>query len=393
MKFKIAVLLILSLTLLLLISCKNEPNAIGIDLIGSDLIYHKTLDSQTDSLTQNSEYYKVTFPLGLASRILIGKNQDIDASTLLKFVFGLPDSVEEDILADSINVTEAKIVLTRNYVFGDTSGTISFTTHKVNSEWSPTLFTIYDLPSLDYEAADVGSNYELTDTTYTFNLSNELVFSWMQNYADTALGSNEGIYLIPTSAAGTVLGFEAFTALSSNATKLNIVINKPGVYTDTISGFIYADVSLVSGNMPVLPVDNFAVQSSFALNAQLYFDLSSLPKGAIINSAELILTPDTLTTVTGSSYNNTLRTLYISDSVDTKVTDGSDIILNYVNNKYTGNVTSYVRKWVDENVNYGMLIRPGSQIEGLELFGLKNSLAEYSLRPRLRVVYSLKADL
>jgi hypothetical protein len=393
LKFKIPVLLILSLTLLLLISCKNEPNAIGIDLIGFDLIYHKTLDSQTDSLTQNSKYYKVVFPLGLASRILIGKYQDIDASTLLKFVFGLPDSVEEDILADSINVTEAKIVLTRNYVLGDTSGTISFTTHKVNSEWSPTLFTIYNLPSLDYEGADVGSNYELTDTTYTFNLSNELVFSWMQNYADPTLGSNEGIYLIPTSAAGTVLGFEAFTALSSNAAKLNIVINKPGVYTDTISGFIYADVSLVEGNIPVLPADNFAVQSSFALNAQLYFDLSSLPKGAVINSAELILTPDTLTTITGSSYNNTLRTLYISDSVNTKVTDGSDLLLNYVNDKYTGNVTSYVRKWVDEKVNYGMLIRPGSQVEGLELFGLKNGLAEYSLRPRLKVVYSIKNDL
>jgi len=40
-----------------------------------------------------------------------------------------------------------------------------------------------------------------------------------------------------------------------------------------------------------------------------------------------------------------------------------------------------------------MLIRPGSQVEGLELFGLKNSLAEYSLRPRLRVVYSIKNDL
>ena len=350
------------------------------------------MDSQTDSLTQNSEYYKVVFPLGLATRILIGKYQDIEASTLLKFVFGLPDSVEEDILAGNINVTEAKIVLTRNYVFGDTSGTINFTTHKVNSEWSPTLFTIYSIQSLDYEAADVGSNYEQTDSTYTFNLSNELVFSWMQNYADTTLGSNEGIYLKPASSAGTIIGFEAFTAISSNAAKLNIVINKTGVYTDTISGFIYADVSLVAGNMPVLPSDNFAVQSSFALNAQLYFDLSSLPNGIIINSAELILTPDTLTTITGSSYNNSLRTLYVIDTSNIAVTNGSDIILDYVNNKYTGNLTSYVRRWVDEKVNYGMLIRPGSQIEGLELFGLKNSSAEFSLRPRLRIVYSLKEN-
>ena len=392
MKFNLVVLSTLISTLILLNSCKNEPNAIGIELIESDLIYHKTLDSQTDSLTQNSKYYKVVFPLGLATRILIGKYQDIEASTLLKFVFGLPDSVEEDILAGNINVTEAKIVLTRNYVFGDTSGTINFTTHKVNSEWSPTLFTIYSIQSLDYEAADVGSNYEQTDSTYTFNLSNELVFSWMQNYADTTLGSNEGIYLKPASVVGTILGFEALTAISSNAAKLNIVINKTGVYTDTISGFIYADVSLVAGNMPVLPSDNFAVQSSFALNAQLYFDLSSLPNGIIINSAELILTPDTLTTITGSSYNNSLRTLYVIDTSNIAVTNGSDIILDYVNNKYTGNLTSYVRRWVDEKVNYGVLIRPGSQIEGLELFGLKNSSAEFSLRPRLRIVYSLKEN-
>ncbi len=390
MKFnKILFFLFLFITSLF-ISCTDEPSSLGIELIGSENISAKIFDTAVDSADQTSSYFKKVIPLGTADWLLIGKRQEITASALMKFVFGLPDSLKNDLIAGNINVLDSWIIMRTRYVYTDSMASMNFTVHEVNSSWSSTAFTIDSLSKLNYEPSDVSSQFTITDTLYTFHIDGSLPLSWMTNAADKTLESNFGIYLDPTDASNKVVGFQAFTAISSEAAKLFVVIEKPGVYVDTINGFITADISLVDGPLPNLQSDLICTQSSVSIKSKLIFNLESVPPGIIINKAEIFFTPDSTVSVKGSSFNNSLR-LYYLKYADSLNTEGNPVSLPFKDKKYTGDITSFVRNWIDTKNNNGILIESGSPASGLELFALKGSnFAEISERPRLRITYTIK---
>ena len=393
MKNKLASILLFLISIAFFVSCEDEPSSIGVELISGDLIVVKTFDSGIDAVSQSSSYFKNVITLGSSTWILLGKYQDIEASTLLKFIFGFSDSLRTDVIDGKINVMDAWIVLRDRYTYGDTLASMEFTTHKVNSNWSFTQFTIDSLSKLQYENEDIGSNLIATDTNYTFNLDESVVLSWMKNSADNMLESNHGIYLKPKEMSGKVTGFEALTAISSEAAKLFVVIEKAGVYTDTINGFIIGDVGLVDGEVPNLPPGLIGMQSSIAINSKLKFDVAGLPKGLVVNKAELILTKDSLNSVPGTTFSNTLRAslLRYSDSLNTQ---GSAVSLTFSNNEYIGNITSFLRRWIDTGENNGLLLQAGNQVDGLELFAIFGSdAADLSLRPALKVTYTIKEHL
>lgn len=394
MKFYYFLPTLLLFASLLFLSCSDEPSSLGIELIGSDYILVRTYDSINDTIIQNSSYYKKVIPLGNSDWILVGKyqstEQNIEASSLIKFIFGLADSLKNDVKADNINVLDAWIELRNRYTYVDTLATMNFTVHKVNSSWSSTAFTIDSLSELQYDVNDVSSDFSISDSTYSFHIDEALPLGWMKNSADNTLESNFGIYLEPTMSSNKVVGFQALTPLSSQAAKLTVVIEKPGVYIDTVSGFISADISLVNlPNFEPIPLDSLMyVQSSVSINSKLTFDLGSLPPGLVINKAELFITTDMLNSVKGSSFNNSLRVFYLK-SADSTVTEGNSISLLSQDNQYTGDITRFVRNWVSRDENFGILIEAGSPTLGLDLFVLKGSnYTEISERPRLRITYT-----
>ena len=397
MKFHSVFILLLLAVLSLVFACNDEPSSLGIEILESDYIIVKTFDSQIDTIEQNSSFFKRIVPLGSSDWILLGKNntseQSLVSSSLFKFIFNFPDSIKSDIEADSINVLDSWVVLTNKYVYGDTLSTMSFTTHKVNSSWSSSSFTIEDLPELQYDPEDIGSNLSATDTLYSFHLDPDVVYPWMQNSVDTSSAKNYGIYLEPTPESNKIIGFQALTILSSEAAKLFVVIEKPGAYIDTVDGFVSGDISVFDGTEPTLPAGLICAQSSVVMNSKLNFDIGVLPVGLVINKAELILTVDTLNTVHGSSYANSLSVYYLSTN-DSIKTEGSAISLTYKDNSYSGDITSFVRSWVSKGENFGMLIQPGNQILGADLFALKGSnYSDETVRPRIKVTYTVKKNL
>jgi len=379
------------------LSCNDEPSSLGIEIIESDFVIVKTFDSQVDTIQQNSSFFKRVVPLGSSAWVLIGKyqtaSQTLAASTLLKFIFTLPDSIENDIDVDSINVLDSWIILTNKYVYGDTLSTMNFTTHQINSNWSANSFTIDELPSLQYDPENVSSDFSASDTLYSFHLDENLVYSWMQNSVDTSLAKNYGIYLEPTSESNKIIGFQALTTTSSEAAKLFVVIEKPGAYVDTINGFISGDISAVAGSEPSLPSGLIAAQSSVTINSKLNFDVGVLPVGLVINKAELILTSDSTNSFYGSNYNNTLR-VYFLNSNDSIKTEGNPITFTYSDNQFKGDITAFVRSWVSRGENFGMLIETGNQTLGTDLFAIKGSdYSEITDRPRLIITFTVKKNL
>ena len=126
MKFNKILFFLLLFIASLFISCTDEPSSLGIELIGSENISAKIFDTAVDSAEQTSSYFKRVIPLGTADWLLIGKRQEITASALMKFVFGLPDSLKNDIKDEKINVLDSWIIMQTRYVYTDSTAAMNF---------------------------------------------------------------------------------------------------------------------------------------------------------------------------------------------------------------------------------------------------------------------------
>jgi len=390
LKYPLSIILIILFIVINFLSCSDDPTSIGIDLLEGDFVIVSTFDTQDDTVTQTSSFFKEVVPLGLSSKVLIGKRDELDATTLMNFAFFIADSLRQDFLDGNILVNTAFIELTPTYTYTDSIAEYDFTVHEITSDWSIG-FTSDSLANLSFDGEDLSSNKNFTDSIYTFDLNNDFVLQWIKISIDSSLGKNNGIYIIPTMSTGKVVGFEALTTTSSDAAKFRVVIEKPGSFVDTIRAFIFADVSAIIAELPVLPVVDIGVQASTTIQSRLFFDVSEVPRDIIINKAELILTEDTLSSITGSSFNPNLTVFKITDSSDVTIDEGTAIFLIKNNNIYTGDITSFITSWITNEDNQGMVIRPASLIEGLELFAIRGSeYPELSERPRLRIVFTSK---
>lgn len=370
-------------------ACTEDPSSIGAQLLEQDLINVEELNSFTDSLPQTSSYFKREIKLGTSNMLMIGKSHNVEASTLIKFLINPHDSLDSGILGDSIIITEAKVQFTKTYVFGDSNSTFDFSAHKITSDWSSAGFTADSLPSLMFDPADAASNKDLTDSLLTFTLDNQLALSWLKAAADTSDKSDKGIFIKPGESVTQVAGFQALISTTgAPIPKLFIVIEKPGVYVDTLDFISTLDVSVVSGPLPDVSPENIVVQSGLAANAKVWFDLSSIPENVIINSAQLTLTLDSTETVTGSVFRNSLLVYNLADTTSKDSITAEAIQLVRQNNTFTAKITSYVKDWVSKN-NLGLLIRPGDQLTGVEIFAIKGSSAsDAALRPQLTITYT-----
>lgn len=373
---------------LLQISCSETPSSLGADLLPRDLLNISELDSSVDSLYQSSNIYKRVIALSSADRLLLGKKDNVEAGILIKFLIYFDDSIKQQLLNNEVSVLSAEVKFTKNYTFGNSTSAIDFSAHKINSGWS-IRFTSDSLPLLNFDAADIGFNKSFSDSINSFNFDTQLALSWMKARADSSAPANNGLYLKPSISSEKIIGFQALTVEDLPYPLLDIVIEKTGVYIDTLSYFPSVDLSVVSGSLPDAGTENIAIQAGLNSEARLFFDLSSLSKEIIINYAELTLTVDTLKTVTGTSFTNSLRVNYITDSTNNSIDSSLLVFLDRDSNIFKGNISLYVQKAIIQNNNQGLVIAAGDKLNGVELFAIKGSnAAVFTERPRLQIKYT-----
>ena len=381
---KSAFLIILSA--LVFFECSDEPTSIG-DIPPRNTIGLITINSNDDSLSQSSSYHHTKdVKLSTASRLLIGRiNDEINASILIKFETSLPDSIKDDILNDSITVTSAVMEFKQVYSFGEENAEFDFTVHKALENWS---IDITEDSMVQVDPADSKLSREVNDSITTITLNNQLLQEWLDITADTSLSGNYGVHIIPTGLTQKVLGYRAITSTFTNVPFIRVEIVKPGAYTDTISFFSTADLTVMKGTIPSVSSENIIVRSGFVINATLAFDFSNIPENIIVNKAELILTLDTLETKAGSPYIPSLQAYFLFDSTNTDSVSSSSIRLSRFSNIFTGQITSYVRAWLDNINNQGILLTSTDPLNGVERFVIKGSNAPASVKPLLRITYT-----
>lgn len=389
MKRGIKALLFL-LAMLAAAGCGDDPASVGSGLI-PDKVSIKEYDSETDSVVKSSENFRRVVSLNSASYFLAGRADGITASSLIRFDFSI-FPYKTDLKNDSLIIRSAKVRLSPFYYYGDTSSQLPLEVYKVYNNWSSGTLTNDSIPDLIVPRENLivpGSQFT-SDSVYTFNLQNSIVKEWLYSASDTTGFVNNGILITGAANATKIAGFRSFSTDENIIPSIELVLEKSGTYVDTVIYFLLEDIHVLEGGALSLPADRMLVRSGFVDLSKLYFDISKLPAGAIINKAVLTLHVDTLNTKTGDNFENILYAYFMSDSVTNQYENATSSQLNRVGATYTGEVTSIITRMRFQNNNQGIAITPGSFTDGVERFVLYSTThPDVNLRPRLKIYYSV----
>lgn len=385
--------MIAALTAFLFVSCSDDPSSIGADLLNSDKLDVKIINSIDDSLAQHSSYLERKISLGASPRLLVGKTNELEAVTLMRFNFiSLAESLKTAIKNSNITIASATVELTPNYTFNTNSTPFDFSIHKINSRWSSVGFTSDSLGSLSYDQTNAASNLNVTDSIITFDMDKQIVMEWLLAEADTSIPVDNGMFLKPESVSG-IRGFQAVASTNANIPQLNVTLITANSDTVVVNFTSTADISVVSGTVPSMS-DHFFTQSGLIVNSKFWCNISSVPATALINNATLSLNLDTLLTQTGSTYNIALGVGLITDTTKTAIDSSGFVTLSRTGNTFSGNITRFVQRWANGETNLGVLVWNLGQLEGTEKFVFfGSSYPDKNKQPKLEITYTYKKSL
>jgi hypothetical protein len=385
---KISGLLIL-LMAFVLISCNDDPSPVGSHLLAPDFINIEQINSLDNSIPQTSSSRTIQTPLGSSARLFAGRQENLEASFLVRFSISLPDSIKNELTANNIIINSSWVELTRTYTFGDTNGILNLNVHKINNGWSSSGFIADSLAALS--TTDLMINPLVTDSITTFNVTGDLVLEWLKQSADPALGINWGLYILPAENSTMIYGYQALISNAANIPTLKVAIEKPGFYVDTLSYFPLADISVVKELTPFSADESITVQSGLKTISHITFDVSSIPEFAVINKAELMLTSRNSLTIIGSDAGVNIQGYLPADTMNIDSAASGRVNFTKFNNLYTANITGIVQEWLNSRNSRGIVITTDNEINGLERFVFwRSDAADASVRPRLIITYTNK---
>ena len=118
---------ILVLLVVFISSCEDDPTSIGSNLLpGDDLVEFIELDSHNENLTQVSTYFENEIFLGQSTRLLIGKTDNLEASSLMRFFVPITSALGELIDSNKVNILSAKVFIYPDYTIGNSEGQFGF---------------------------------------------------------------------------------------------------------------------------------------------------------------------------------------------------------------------------------------------------------------------------
>lgn len=381
--------------ILLFFSCSDEPNSTGYGLLNpEDFIEIRSFDTKRDSVHQEFSQLIQVENFGAARRLLVGNYKNLTASALMRFEFLFSEEIKKLLSENKITVSAAKLKVYPIYRFGDSTRTnFSFNVHEIKSWWDSDQFTADSLnPShFDFDNSPIESNFLNGDSVITCTLPNDKVLAWMKAIADTGIKNPSGIYLKPT--ANFIRGLGAIGTNVKTST-LEVVYSKNGTSNDTINAVTVADVHVVTTTENYNDPSLIVLQSGVLAKAKLKFDISRIPKDAIINSAVLELTRNLSKSEFGTSFQDSLYVLRLTDT--SKISIDSNFAHVLVQSRpdiYEGNIARIVQDWLNSGQNFGLLLSTRDPEGGVERFAFESSnSADFNKRPILKIYYTIRKD-
>jgi hypothetical protein len=302
---------------------------------------------------------------------------------------------------DTINVVSAKLSLHAVTWYGNTNSPLGFTAHRITKSWSSNTLTWDSVQSGFYEDAVRGSVSATagTDTqAIVLDLDTAMVREWFQTSTSTTT-TKFGVALIPAPETQSLIrGFVAFgsDSITYLPTLKVIAVNVAGTTRDT-STFNTGVDTFVGNITPTLSDPGLLfLQAGIVYRSTLHFDLTGIPRGAIINSAELLLERDPVTSRLSAFVKDTVVSPHLitsaTDSTSFEPEDGTSFGRRKAGTAYTFsfNIRRQVQSWL-HGPNNGLLLRAtsSSEFSTADLYTFFSpAAANAAVRPRLKIVYS-----
>ncbi len=321
---------------------------------------------------------------------MLGIGSGVEARMAMQFTSGF-------VQRDTIEILSATLRLRAVTWFGDSSGTLSFEVYKILRPWSSLTLT-WDSTTASgfYEDGVVRGSYSgpvNADTGYvSLSLDTAMVREWLEPLTSTSYG----FLLLPTSGSTVARGFIAFGTDSAQYVPTLTVIarNDAGTVTDTTVYNIGNDTFL--GNVDNLVTDpgRIYVQAGVVYRSTLNFDASSIPQGAIVNKADLILQLDRTASKISKFSGDTLQAAHIRTSTtdSTKFESEGSVGQEGPSGEILYEFRRGVQLWVN-GINNGVLIRASSlnEFSDLDQYVFYGPAAsDPALRPKIRVTYTVE---
>jgi len=386
----------ISILIIGLISCDDNPTSLGSNLLpNQDLINVTQINSLDAAFEQQARFYNTdTLDLASSTKIFLGKNGNVESTMLMKFLFFFPDSIKKAILGDSLVLKNAFIEMQPIYTKGNSNNSFDFTVHEIAEDWNSLDFTIANLEALQFNSENISSNHDFSnDTLITLDINKTLVENWMKLFSSETQEANYGVYFNFTNTTDKILGFPAISsAEDTRLTRLKLIVEVPNNYTDTLTAIVSSDVHVVKGKLPATNNNNIFVQGGIPIHCNLFIDVSKVPKYSIINKATLKLHVDESESEIGTIKTDYLKVALINDYELSKTnTDYSVINLELDSlSYYTGDITKYVQEWISTG-NNGLKLFTADEVESLNkiaIYGSENT--DLKLRPYLEIIYTSK---
>ncbi len=377
-------------------ACSDTPTALT--SVGEGLIQDAVNIRDTTLQVVSDTSFRQTVPMdssvslfGFRGNVveLVGKTGNYTAYTALQF----PPSVMPN--RDTINVISATLNLRMVSWYGDSSGTCAFTVHKILQGWTQQRLTWDSVQAAGfYESGIVRGSYsgpvESDTQVVSVDLDTAMVREWIQNSSYTSYG----ILLVPAASASVVRGINSFEQDSTSFwPSLRVIAqNTAGTTLDT-TVYQYGFDTFVGNVENLTPGPALLyVQAGIVYRSKLTFDVSSIPRGSLISSAELMLVRDALSSrvskfspaplaVANVLFSDTDYLSFESQSSSAEQVGTTDT--------FRIDLRHAVQSWIKQN-NYGILLRASTanEFNGFSLITFFNrTAANPAVRPTLRVKY------
>lgn len=388
-----AFLLVAALTLA---ACSETPTET--DSVGAVLVPN-TLSIRDTSLSAGSwATFKQTVPMDSATDAfgykvnitdLVGRTGHATANAAINFT-SLPNR-------DTIQVLSATLTLRLVSWFGDSAGTFACTAHKILTGWTASGLTWDSVQTGFYESGIIRGSYggrvEADTQVISLQLDTAIVREWLQ---PSTITSN-GILLVPSQTTSVVRGINAFGYDSTQFWPTLTVIcrNTAGTvldttqYTSGIDTFV-GTVDDIATNTALM-----YLQSGVAYRSTLQFDVSGIPRGALINTAELRLVRDpSASRISKFSGSPQFSVHVLLSGSDYTMFENDPVVASQVEatDTFAVDIRHAVQIWL-KGSNSGLLLRATdlSEFNSFDRYALHGPSAQNeAVRPRLKIVYSLQ---
>jgi hypothetical protein len=383
--------------LALIAGCSEEPTEANSPVADLPLAGFITQDTTLPAL-HGTFFRQYTTMDGLIN--LVGTNGSYTAIAALQFA---PSYFP---IRDTIAVFSATLTLHAVSRYGNPGAPLGFTVYRINRSWSSYTLTWDTVQTDFYESLPRGSfdgTLPSDTAVITVPLDTAMVREWFATPTTTTT-TQFGIVLVPSaSTRNAICGFAEFALGDSTSyypTLTVIAGNVGGTSLDTSAYSSGQDSFVGNDDHGTAPSTKLYVQGGVVYRSALWFDLSSIPRGAILNSAVLSLDLDYASSHISELVTDTSIAAHLlgdSTTYTSFTTENSSMFGRRVAGSpstFEFNIRPAAQSWV-RGPNYGILIRVPSSREfttpDLYVFD-SNTASTPSLRPRLRIVYSTKSN-